>query len=419
MVTFRNIVRLMLVIGVAGLFGCGGGGDGGGSPAPNAPPVPAKATTTVSGKVDFPSLSSLVAKRVNAPGDKVYVQAYTIDGLKVGSQVEADAATGSFTIPGLDSGVDYVLKASRGTQVLKKLIEKVAVAPGVTVTDQNISGVSTTAVVIASQKLAPVGVTAFNLGEPTALTEIQKAEMSTNIFKVVSPKDLETAISNAKTTVQDAITGGTLSSLTDKDLADLVNTLNLIVAAVSSNTDPTSGQLQSFTVPAGVLKPLEFNAGAIQQAAAITTVSPADVKLTITSSIAAYTPPSRVQLDISSNVAAGTLAGITFDIIIPAGAIVKLDANGYPDLAAMSLAPGVTLSCFKEANLTGNVLRVLIADVSPLPSGRLVSFVFDKTAGTTLQSSDFPVSYSSTTDIAGHVLLNSFVLTGTVTSSGS
>lgn len=420
MITIRNMVKMMLVVGVVGLFGCGGGGGGGSAP-PAGPTTPGKATTTVSGKVDFPSLTSLVAKRVGLPAP-INVSAYTIDGVLVGSAV-ADATTGNFTISGLDSGVDYVLKATRGSQVLKKLIEKAAVAPGATVPNQDLSGVSTTAVVVASQKLAPAGVTNFNLGEPVALTETQKTAMSSSIFTDVSPKDLEAAITTAAATVQAALTSNNLSSLTAQ-LADLVNTLNIIVAAVSSNVDPTkviSGEVTNFTVATDVSAPklqlLEVTGNVVTQAAATTSLTTAEVKATVTSSVTAYTAPSRVNLDVLSNVAAGTLYGITLEITIPAAATVKLDSNGKP---AFSLASGVTSSSLATATIVnGNILRVVIPDVSPLPSGKLVSFVFDKTAGITLTNADFPLSIVKTSDIDGNSLTSSFTLTSVVTSSGS
>ena len=421
MITIRKMIHMVVVASMAGLLGCGGGGGGGGQ-APAPPSGPAKATTTVSGKVDFPSLSSLVAKQVNLPAP-INVSAYTIDGVLAGTAV-ADETTGSFTLSGLDSGVDYVLKATRGSQVLKKLIEKAAVAPGATVPNQDLSGVSTTAVVVASQKLAPAGVTNFNLGEPVALTETQKTAISSGIFTDVSPKDLEAAISTAATTVQTALTNNDLSTLTAQ-LAELVNTLNIIVAAVSSNVDPTkviSGEVANFTVATDVSAPklqlLEVSGNVVTQAAApTTTLTTSEVKATVTSSVTAYTAPSRVNLDVSSNVAAGTLYGITLEITIPAAATVKLDANGKP---AFSLASGVTSSSLATATIVnGNILRVVIPDVSPLPSGKLVSFVFDKTAGITLTNADFPLSIVKTSDIDGNSLTSSFTLTSTVTSSGS
>jgi hypothetical protein len=377
-----------------------------------------------------------VAKRVEAPTDPINVQAYTIDGVAVGSLELADS-TGNFTISGLDSGVDYVLKATRGAQVLKKLIEKMTVAPGATVRDQNISGVSTTAVVMASQKLAiAAGVATFNLGEPVTLNETQKTALSTMIFTDISPKNLESTITTASVTVQAAINSGDLLTLT-KDLADLVNTLNIVVAAVSSNTDPTqviNGQVQKFTVAtdstAKPLRLLEISAGgAVTQAAALTSVSTAAVSQTVTSSVAAYSPPSRVQLDISSNVAAATMSGLTLDITIPTDAKPKLlaasaDSLSYTvDLKSVSLAAGVAMGTIIDAQFTTATrkLRIVIAvgnDNSFLQPGKLVTILFDRTVGVVVSNNDFTTKIVKAIDLNGNPLPSGFTLTNTVTSSG-
>lgn len=427
----QTLYRMVILLGIAGIFGCGGGGGGSSSPGPTTPAAPAKATTTVSGKVDFPSLSSLVAKQVNAVSDPISVRAYSIDGVPFGSPVTADAS-GNFSISGLDSGVDYVLKATRGTQMLKKLIEKMTIAPGATVPDQDISGVSTTAVVVASQKLATAaGVTSFNLGEPVTLTEIQKTSLSAKIFTDISPKDLETTITTAATTVQAAITANDLSTLT-KTLADLVNTLNITLAAVSSNIDPTqvvNGQVSNFTFTADPAKPLrliEINANVVTQAPPMTSVTSVAVAPMVTSSVAAYNPPSRVQLDVSTAVAANTMSGITLDITVPANAIPKLLSTGAPgtvDLKSVSLAPGVAMGTLVAAQFTAATrnLRIVIAvgnDNSFLQPGKIVTILFDRTAGVGVTATDFMTKIVNAIDLNGSALLTGFTLTNTVTSSG-
>lgn len=409
----------MLVFSVTVLFGCGGGGGGSSNPGPPAPAAPAKATTTVTGKVSFPSLTSLVNKRVyDTAVTIIIVQAYTIDGVAVGSPVTA-GADGSYSIPGLDSGIDYIIKATRGGQVLKKLIEKGAVTPGITVFNQDVSGVSTTAVVLASQKLDT------NLGEPVTLTEEQKSKLSANISVVISPKDLESAISSAAATVQAAINGGTLSAL-NKDLANLFNTLNIIVAAICSNTDPAKAT-NGFTLVTDA-KPLQLlnTSGAVVTSGAVYNntdrVEQTVAAETVTTGVNAYKPPSRVQLeiDISSEIASGALYGTTFDITIPADAKVKLDEYGRIDLSALSLSPGVSLSCLSDASLKGNHLKITVVDGSTsLPSGKLVTFVFDKTPGKVLTIADFGVVLETASDSNGQKLLSGFKLTSTVTSSGS
>lgn len=436
MMKIHTLFRVLMVLGIAGMFGCGGGSSSPATNTPTPPTAPSKSTTTISGKVEFPSLSSLVAKRVNAVADPVNVQAYTIDGVAFGSQVAADAF-GNFTISGLDSGVDYVLKATRGPQVLKKLIEKMTVAPGATVPDQDISGVSTTAVAVASQKLATAaGSSTFNLGEPVTLNETQKTALSAMIFTDISPKELETTITIAAATVQAAISAGELSTLS-KFNVDLINTLNIVVAAVSSNTDPTqviNGQVQNFTVAtdstAKQLRLLEISVGGIvTQAVAITSVSSAAIAPTVASSVVAYSPPSRVQLEISSNVAAGTMNGITLDITIPAGAMPKLlaasaDGKSYAvDLKSVSLAADVAMGTIVYAQFTtaSRDLRVIVAvgnDNSFLQPGKLVTILFDRTVGVVVSNNDFTTKIVKAIDLNGNPLPSGFALTNTVTASG-
>lgn len=415
------ILKVLLVVVMASLIGCGGGGGGSSAPAP----APEIAKTTVTGKVEFPALSSLVAKQVSLDaGPLTFVQAYTIDGKPIGTQATADN-DGNFSIQGLSSGVDYVLKATRGLQILKKLIEKSAVAPGVTLPAQDLSSFSTTAVAVASQKLASsAGVASLSLGEPMTLTDTQKSAVSTKIFTDVSPKALETAISTAAGTVQAAITSGDLSTLTAA-VADLVNTLNIIVAAVSTNTDPTkvlSGQVANFNISTEEPKQLRLinvdNTGAVTQGSALSTVTSTHILSAVTSSVDTYVPPARVKLDISTDVAASTLYGITLDITIPVDAHVKLAAGNTPDMAMISLAPGVPASTFLVANmLTATTLRIVIAAESPLPTGNLLSIVFDRTESKPVVSSAFSI-ITSPYDANGAKLTSSFILTKTATSSG-
>lgn len=434
----HKLLRIILVVGLVGLFGCGGGGSSS-TPPPSTPP--AKATTTLSGKVEFPSLSSLVAKRVNAAGDPILVRAFTIDGVAAGSQVTADG-TGAFTIPGLVPGTDYVIKATRGTQILKKLVEKSLVAPDATVSDQNLSDVSTTAVAVASQKLAETsGITKFSLGEPVtvALTDLQKTTLSEEIFTKVSPADLELTISDAKTKAEAAIQSGDYSAMTAA-LANLVNTLNIVVAAVSTNNDPTkvlNGDVTSFAVPANAPKELKlFSAdsttGVISQTQpALTSVTTAQIVQQVTSSVDTYVPPSRVQLEISTNVAVGTLYGVTFDITVPADVQVKLTNPPLPsidglsysvDMKSVIIATGVITGTLSEAQYTPSTrkLRVLIVGqgaASSLPTGKLFSVVFDRTAGKAVSASDFAISYTPV-DLDGQLLQTGFTIIKTAISSG-
>lgn len=423
----HNLFRMFSVVIMVTLFGCGGGG-GGGSATPSTP-EPAKATTAISGKVNFPSLSSLVAKRVGALAPPVvYVQAFSIDGVAVSAQVmvldaKEDAVTGeitgSYSISGLVPGTDYVIKATTGSKILKKLVEKSTVAPDITVYNQNLSGVSTTAVAVASQKLT------FTLGEPVtiALTPVQKTSLSENIFTQVSPDYLESQVDAARVAAET----GNYASMSAV-FADLVNTLNIVIAAVSTNVDPTkvlSGAVASFNIPPSSPVPLKLlmvdSSGAVTQSpTALTMVTSAQAQQTVTSSVDTYVPPSRVQLEISTNVAIGALYGITFDINVPADAQVKLaSVDGQVDMSSVVLASGVVTGALVDAqyNSTNRKLRIVIAGSSPLPTGKLVSVVFDRTAEKPVTAANFAISYSPV-DLNGQPLSTSFAITKTAISSG-
>ncbi|MBJ6723484.1 hypothetical protein [Geomesophilobacter sediminis] len=414
----QGLARILLGAALLGLTACGGGGGGGSTTSP--PPPPAKATTTISGTVQFPT--SLGKRAAGATTDPtIVVQAYTLDGVTVGSPVQADAGTGAFSIPNLPPGVDYVLKSTKGQQVLKKLIEKVTVAPGATVQGMDVSEVSTTAVVIASQKLASAaGVTTLNLGEPTTLTDTQKSAMSSAIFTDVAPQTLEQTITDTVAKVQQvlqiqtAIAQGQdtappdLSALTPQ-LVNLVNMLNIVSAAVSSNTDvnqvlsgtPNNQNPQQF-------QQLSLGNGSLTQAT--TAVSAASVSA-VAVSTAQYTPPPRVALDISTNVAANTLYGITFDVVLPAGASVALDGSGKPDMSKITLASGVLSGTMISAHYTPETrtLRVLVAGGSAaLPTGKLATLVFSRSS----DSITFTEAVVSTSDSNGSSLTSAFTLSG-------
>ena len=195
----QNLFRMLCVAGTIGLFGCGGG-----SVSSPAGPTQTVTKTTISGKLEYPSLSSLVAKSVGSvvPDAFVTVQAFTLEGTAVGTPViptYEDSVVGSSTdftkrvytyvLPEIPVGADYIVKAKRiefgKTQELKKLIEKSDVIVGMP--EQKIDSVSTAAVVVASQKLSTsMGITStqaqITLGDllPTSMTKTI-TELSTAI----------------------------------------------------------------------------------------------------------------------------------------------------------------------------------------------------------------------------------------------
>lgn len=216
----------LVLLAVATVLVIGGCGGGGGSTAP----APA-AKATISGAVTFPSIGSLVAKRVGkvVTDNTVTVQAYTLDGKPAGNPVnptyddEAATRVYAYSITNLEPGVDYVIKVTRGSAVLKKLIEKKDVVSGV-LPGQNLDGVSTTAVIIASQKLG------FTVGDtlPTGKTV---ADTSSKISADIKPVLLEGTISS--------VINGSSSTLTASTV-EYANLFNVVVSAIDDNKDPVA-----------------------------------------------------------------------------------------------------------------------------------------------------------------------------------
>lgn len=445
----QNIYRLIILVGVVALSGCGGGGGSSDTPAPTPT---AKTTTTISGKVEFPSLSSLVAKQVAGVASvvtdtSVSVQAYTLEGVAVGTAVTPtyeDTVAGaltdftkrsySYSLPDIPIGKDYIVKAKRvengKTQELKKLIEKTDVILD-PVIDQGLNSVSTAAVIVASQKLTnSMGITGIiTLGDPLPpLGANTVANLSDAIVTDVAPKSLEASIQTAKEKVTLALAdpagiGAYLSSMTPEDkkaLADLVNMLNIVVASVANNTDPAKVLAGTSTVdltgaaPGSQLKLLSVDTGGTigQATTATTSITQTVIQDTVTSAVVTYVPP-RVKLELSTD--STSLYGLVFDVTIPADAKVRVDATGKLDMALLTVPSGV--SVIAQYSATTRKIRIAVASANPLPA-KFVAMSFDRALGKTLTSADFTVSLIETSDKDGNPSTQ-FSLTKTVTSSGS
>jgi len=444
----QNFIKMMCVTATIGLFGCGGGG--GSSAAP-----PATVTkTTISGKLEYPSMSSLVAKSVGSvvPDALVTVQAYTLEGEPVGTPVTPtfdnsvpDSLTDftkrvyTYVLPNIPVGKDYVVRAKRiengKTQELKKLIEKADVVEGML--EQKIDSVSTAAVVVASQKLSTsMGIAAdqtqITLGDPLpSLGANTVANLSESIVTDVAPKSLENSIQAAKEKVTLALadSGGIsayLSSLSQEDkkaLADLVNMLNIVVASVANNTDPakvlagTTSVDLSGAAAGQELKLLSVDTGGtVGQAAATATITQTIIQETVTSAVVTYVPP-RVKLVLSTD--ATSLYGLVIDVTIPVDAKVRVDATGKIDMALLVVPAGVNVDVLFDS--TTRKMKIVLASSTPLPS-TLLTLNFDRTLGKVLTSADFPHfidPLTGTSDIDGNVLSTAYTLTKSVTSSGS
>lgn len=448
----QNLSKLFLTISLVGLFGCGGGGGGGGTPSPTPPAAP-KTTTTISGSVSFPSIGSLVAKRVGSivADNLVTVQAYKLNGDPIGSPVTPtydDTVPGSatdftlrvysYSLPDIPLGVDYVIKAKRidngNIQELKKLIEKSDVVDNMPA--QTVDSVSTAAVVVASQKLTAVmgitdvsgGAVKVSLGDPLP-AEMQNSvsQLSDAIITDVAPKVLEASILSAKTN-SDA-TGGlityvsTLNPTEKQAFVDLVNMLNIVVTAVANNADPAkilSGESVTLSTAADVpqlkLLTVDTASGAVaQDLTARTTITPQIFQDTVTSAVVTYVPP-RVKLEFSTN--STQLYGIVFDVTVPADAKVRADATGKLDMALLTVPSGVSVDA--QYNSTTRKIRIAVASSTletPLPS-KIAELSFDRTQGIQLSDANFPFVKVSTSDKDGNSITTLLNLSLVVTSSG-
>lgn len=218
----------LIVLSLTALLVIGGCGGGGGS---SAPPPPAKAT--ISGAVTFPSLGSLVAKRVGSMVDStdVSVGVYDLAGTEVKTvipkyddAIAADARIFSYTFTELDLGKDYIIKAKRNNVVLKKLIEKKDVTENTV--GQSINSVSTVAVIVASNQLGAVLGDALPAGKTVS-------GLSTLINTEIKPVLLEG-------TIDAVVNAGGTAGVTDANTAAFANVFNIVVTAAVENVDPAA-----------------------------------------------------------------------------------------------------------------------------------------------------------------------------------
>lgn len=267
----RLLGAALSLVTLLAVGGCGGGGGGGGSTA---------AKSTVSGSVTFPSVGALVAKRAGAAvtDSTVTIEAWTADGKKIASvnpTYDDAAATKiySYKFDNLDSNVDYVIKATKGGAVLKKLIGKLDVVSGA-VPGQNLDGVSTVAVIVASQKVG------FTIGNtlPAGKT---LADLSTQIGTVIKPVLLEGTIATAVNGGKDALTS---------DTAKFANLFNVVVVSLSDSKDPAGVVAGTATLSSSAVQvPIISVSGAT---VTVTQTAPANLSAATASFTPTYTAPT-------------------------------------------------------------------------------------------------------------------------------
>ncbi|MDD2853128.1 MAG: hypothetical protein PHY09_14685 [Desulfuromonadaceae bacterium] len=225
---------LLALVPIVMFSGCGGGGGGGGGGgAPKA---------TISGTVTFPSLNNLVGKRVAADmvNTSLTVKVYSLDGVL---KKTATVTGSTYTADGLDSGVDYVIKAVDGDKIMKALIDKDSIA---TTTTRDINAIATTAVVLAEQKLGvPIG----TIGE-------KANSISSTGIAGIQPGTIETNITNAVSTIKN------LSAAATETEVNLVNLGNIVTATIKAGVDTSAFLTGTGTTETVVTTQYTFVSGA-------------------------------------------------------------------------------------------------------------------------------------------------------------
>ena len=225
-----NLVRfLRLVMALSTVFtlaACSGSGSG--------TPAAGNAKATIAGSVEFPPVvpAKQTAKHVDAVVTNVIIKVYSVD---TGQEVTGvtvtvnDSATNTntytYTTSGLTPNVNYVFKALRGNQVVRRYIPSTLVTSGAAVTGQTVDAVSTATVILVQTKL--------NLASGTILGETAlPSGVSSAAINNLQPTFLETSIRND-------IANGTASAN--------VTLVTSITAAVAASTDPVKSPTAAIT----------------------------------------------------------------------------------------------------------------------------------------------------------------------------
>ena len=260
--------------GGGGAAGGGGGGGGGG-------------VTSISGAVTFPTVANVLSKRTAATvtDSTVTVEVHTLDGALVKAvnptyddTLGLDQRVFSYSVSDLPPGVDYIIKVKRGSQILKKLIDKNTVVTGSIIA--NINAVTTAAVVIASQNLSTAAVK-INLGEPLPAGS-SAADLSTKIV-ALKPVQLEAAITTAVT--------GDRSGLTTQEAVNLANVYNLVVVAVSTATVGSVDSVLNGSSTLTNVPRFSFTAG-VTPVATLVNYSKDDAAALLIGTALGYSPPA-------------------------------------------------------------------------------------------------------------------------------
>lgn len=203
------------------LAGCGGGGGGDGSTPPP--------TTTLSGTVVIPSSAgtlNVVSAATTAPaleirdlsGKLITTVTLTLQSGKVN--------TYNFSVPGLATSKDYVLKViNNSVVVLRAVVNKAALSEPTTTKDVN--KISTTALIIVEKALDLLPGTLGQTATPTQVSNASAA-LTMRLHPATIENNLDTSLIACTTPLSNVTTAQ----------ANLASLINIVEAAAISNVDP-------------------------------------------------------------------------------------------------------------------------------------------------------------------------------------
>ncbi|HBG04180.1 MAG: hypothetical protein A2075_16015 [Geobacteraceae bacterium GWC2_58_44] len=240
------------------------------------------------GVVDFPAAApaKTVAKVVAATD--ITVDVFDLSGKKIATvnpKYDDAASTRiySYEVPGLAPGVDYVVKARKGNQTVKKLVEKAKT--GSDVAGVNLNAASTTALIVAEQKIMNAfNLAAVKLGEEAALPGGITSDALSQEIAALKPSVLEDNIS----ALASALENGNLASINSGNVA-LANMYLTVVQLLKSGVDVQD--FVSGTSSASVTVQL-INVSSGTPVVETKVLTSADAKTSAVSAAASYTPPT-------------------------------------------------------------------------------------------------------------------------------
>lgn len=438
----------LMLLSVAAFFvlnGCGGGSSNApaaATPADTSAKVAGTVTFPTSASVDLNSLGKRAKKSVALP-TTITIELRDLSGKVIKTATATLNADGSceYSFTGIASA-DYVVKAISGNTVLKALVDKSSLSADTT---RNVDTVSTTAVIVAEQKL---GGTLGTLGDSA----------NSSIFTSTSIAGVNLLALESR--INAAVGAVTTSGGADATQAyiDLMNLVNVVAATVFNNVN--SAGFIAGTVTA-TISTTQYTTGNVGTGGTTTTVDPTAARSSLTTSATNYIAPSADSVAFTSRVtdtngigvpgAAVTTSGLTTNITtftdangfytlagIPKSADfhIKMSKSGYADtysakqnFTANSDSSNRPFAIYTPAMITswGNasgkgVITSRVVASTDLASGYLSGVVV--TATNTADQTTYPVSYNlnpalTSTDSTGRWMIANIPAGATVTVTAS